>query len=116
VRRSYERTKWWFTVIAAGDSLDTLDDSWSVMENNMTWKLQKSLCPPGTPGESEDVTQSATAERIVSTPPAEETEASSTPVKISLQALVQVSYVAPLTLLLVWLSQFNLTQPSVKAL
>ena len=66
VRRSRDRTKWWFTVMAPEDTLATLENSWSVTECNMTWKLQKSLRQSGTPSEAGDATQASTSEGAVS--------------------------------------------------
>ena len=37
----------------------------------MTWKLQKSLCQPGTYSEAQDATQASTSEEAVSTSPTE---------------------------------------------
>ena len=71
MRRSRDRTKWWFTVMAPEDTLATLENSWSVTECNMTWKLQKSLRQPGTPSEAGDATQASTSEEAVSTFPTE---------------------------------------------
>ena len=73
VRRSRDRTKWWFTVMAPEDTLATLENSWSVTECNMTWKLQKSLRQPGTPSEAGDATQASTSKGAVSTFPMEGT-------------------------------------------
>ena len=94
VRRSRDRTKWCFTVMASEDTLDTLENSWSVMESNLTWKLQKSLRQPGTPSESGDATQASTSEEAVPTSPTEG----------RLQLLLRLSHVMPwphLTLLLI---------------
>ena len=71
MRRSHNRTKWWFTVIAPEDSLDNLENSWSVMKSNLNWKLQKSLHQPGTPSEAGDATQASTSVKAVSTNPTE---------------------------------------------
>ena len=43
--------------MAPEDTLVTLENSWSVMECNLTCKLQKSLRQPGTPSEAGDTTQ-----------------------------------------------------------
>ena len=61
--------------MAHEDTLAILENSWSVMECNMSWKLQKSLCQPGTLSEAEDTTQASTSEEAVSTFPTEEATA-----------------------------------------
>ena len=43
VRKSSLRSKWWFTVLSTADILNTLDESWSLVEGNLAWKLQSSL-------------------------------------------------------------------------
>ena len=59
--------------MAPEDTLATLENTWSVTECNMTWKLQKSLHQPGTPSEAGDATQASTSEEAVSTFPTEGT-------------------------------------------
>ena len=61
--------------LAPEDTLATLENLWSVMECNMTWKLQKSLHQPGIPSEAGDATQASTSEEAVSTSPTEGTVA-----------------------------------------
>ena len=71
VRRSRDKTKWWFTVMVPEETLDALENLWSVMGSNSTWKLQKSLRHPEIPRESGDVTQASTSGEAESTSPTE---------------------------------------------
>ena len=43
------------------------ENSWSVMECNLTWKLQKSLHQPGTPSEAGDATQASSEGTVAAT-------------------------------------------------
>ena len=57
--------------MAPEEILDALENSWSVMGSNLTWKLQKSLRHPGIPREFGDVTQASTSGAGESTSPTE---------------------------------------------
>ena len=61
--------------MAPEDTLNTLENSWPVMESDLTWKLQKSICQPGTRSEAGGATQASTSEEAVSTSPTEGTVA-----------------------------------------
>ena len=59
--------------MAPEETLDALENSWSVMGSNLTWKLQKSLRHPEIPRESGDVTQASTSGEAEFTSPTEGT-------------------------------------------
>lgn len=46
VKRLADKSKWWFTILASHDILNTLDSTWTRLENTLQWKLQHSLRRP----------------------------------------------------------------------